>query len=389
LRRCVICPETRRGSQLDIDIRIELRIALVPLGDWDRIGDHLKKAEVLARLLGEQHRLGQIATLMMNQCRLIGDYDAALKFGQEALTIARTLGDRSIEAVATFAHYSTHAVRGEYAEAAKMLEQKGKLRAERSGSPVIPPAMSEYALALVLAPLGRFDEAIGHGEAAVRVAEETDHPWRLFLGLLHLGWAHLGRGDFPRACRVLERCLHFSHTWQFVDRTPDVAATLGYAYAIADRTEESVAMVAGAVKEFRARRHHVAPFTILLSAGKTYLAAGRDDQAINYARETLALTRRRGARGVEATALSLIADIATASGAEKAEGYYHEALSLAEPRGLRPQVAHCHFGLGKFYRRRGDRERAEKHLTTAMAMYHEMGMIYWPEQAEVELRQLG
>ena len=56
---------------------------------------------------------------------------------------------------------------------------------------------------------------------------------------------------------------------------------------------------------------------------------------------------------------------------------------------MRPQVAHCHFGLGKLHRCRGDGERAQEHLTTAMAMYREMGMTSWLEQAEGELRQLG
>jgi len=45
-------------------------------------------------------------------------------------------------------------------------------------------------------------------------------------------------------------------------------------------------------------------------------------------------------------------------------------------------------GLGKLHRRRGDREQAEEHLTTAMEMYREMGMTYWLEQAAVETRQL-
>jgi hypothetical protein len=36
----------------------------------------------------------------------------------------------------------------------------------------------------------------------------------------------------------------------------------------------------------------------------------------------------------------------------------------------------------------GDRA-AQEHLTTAVAMYREMGMTYWLEQAEAELRQLG
>jgi hypothetical protein len=52
-------------------------------------------------------------------------------------------------------------------------------------------------------------------------------------------------------------------------------------------------------------------------------------------------------------------------------------------------VAHCHLGLGKLYRRTGKREQAQEHLTTATTMYREMGMTYWLEQAEAELRQCG
>jgi hypothetical protein len=53
-----------------------------------------------------------------------------------------------------------------------------------------------------------------------------------------------------------------------------------------------------------------------------------------------------------------------------------------------PLVAHCHLGLGKLYRRTGQREQAQEHLTTATAMYREMGMTYWLEQAEAEIRAL-
>ena len=81
--------------------------------------------------------------------------------------------------------------------------------------------------------------------------------------------------------------------------------------------------------------------------------------------------------------------VAAASGAENAEGYYREALALAEPRGMRPLVAHCHFGLAKLHHRRGDREWAQEDLAIATAMYREMDMTYWLEQAEEELRQLG
>jgi len=74
--------------------------------------------------------------------------------------------------------------------------------------------------------------------------------------------------------------------------------------------------------------------------------------------------------------------------AETAEAKYREALALAEPRGMRPLVAHCHLGLGKLYRRTGNREQAQEHLTTATTMYREMGMRFYLEQAESEATEL-
>ena len=47
--------------------------------------------------------------------------------------------------------------------------------------------------------------------------------------------------------------------------------------------------------------------------------------------------------------------------------HYREALALAEPRGMRPLVAHCHLGLGKFYRRTGKGKKAREQLDTATA----------------------
>ena len=70
---------------------------------------------------------------------------------------------------------------------------------------------------------------------------------------------------------------------------------------------------------------------------------------------------------------------------EGGETHYRNALALAEPRGMRPLVAHCHLGLGKLYRRTGKREPAQEHLRTATTMYREMGMTYWLATAEAEL----
>jgi hypothetical protein len=93
-------------------------------------------------------------------------------------------------------------------------------------------------------------------------------------------------------------------------------------------------------------------------------------------------------RGWAAHALHLLAEVAADPDQfhpDTGEAYYRQALALAEPRGMRPLVAHCHFGLGKLYRRTAQREQGRDHLTTATTMYREMGMQYWLEQAETEL----
>ncbi len=56
---------------------------------------------------------------------------------------------------------------------------------------------------------------------------------------------------------------------------------------------------------------------------------------------------------------------------------------------MRPLVAHCHLGLGRLYRRRGQRDQAQEPLTTATAMYGEMGMTYWLEKLENGMGALG
>jgi tetratricopeptide (TPR) repeat protein len=325
---------------------------------------------------------------MVIQCLLTGDYDKAVRFGQEALSIARTLGDRSIEVVATSHLGTTHAARGEFREAATLLERnvalEENLRYERFGSPAIESARSGAELAFVLSELGRFDEAIRHAEAAVEIAETANHPFTMYFALLDLGRAHFRRGDLPRATRVLERGLDLCRTWQFDGGIPIVAAALGAALALAGRPE-TLPLVASAVEEFRRRQPHNRPAFILLCAGMTYLAAGRIDEAASHTREALALTRRLGARASEAHALCLAGDIALTAGAENAVAHYREALALADSRGMRPLVAHCHLGLGKLYRRCRDGVKAQEHLGTAMAMYRKMGMRFWSEQAQAEM----
>lgn len=130
---------------------------------------------------------------------------------------------------------------------------------------------------------------------------------------------------------------------------------------------------------------------LLISLGEGYLLADRVDDAAVAAEQALRLAREHVERGNEARALLLLADLAlrsnppdTVRAAEQAA----TALALAEDLELRPLTAHCHLTLGRADRLAGQKESAARHLTTAAALFREMGMQPWLTEAERERQEL-
>jgi hypothetical protein len=124
-----------------------------------------------------------------------------------------------------------------------------------------------------------------------------------------------------------------------------------------------------------------------------HILGGQLADARDLAERALALTRRRVERGLEARVLLLLGAIEAKSTRDAdgfaADNYYSAAMALAEELGMRPLIAHCHLGLCKLYLRTDKREQAQEHLAAATTMYREMGMTYWLEKAEAEMRKLG
>jgi tetratricopeptide (TPR) repeat protein len=165
-----------------------------------------------------------------------------------------------------------------------------------------------------------------------------------------------------------------------------VLAQLGEADEALNRIREAEPLVqrqaARGIVGHPARAYH--------SLGHASLLLGRLDEARRLGDR--AAESSPGHPGFTAHALHLLGDIATHPdrfAAESGEVHYRNALALAEPRGMRPLVAHCHLGLGKLYLRTGKRGQAQGHLTTATTMYREMDMRFWVEKAEAEMGELA
>ncbi|MCI0410764.1 MAG: hypothetical protein L0191_19755, partial [Acidobacteria bacterium] len=85
-------PESRATLEQAIDLRFNLRHALVTFGEAGRIFGALCEAERLAKTLDDQPRLGRVAAYLTHYFGTTGDLDRAVASGQQALALATTLG---------------------------------------------------------------------------------------------------------------------------------------------------------------------------------------------------------------------------------------------------------------------------------------------------------
>jgi hypothetical protein len=107
------------------------------------------------------------------------------------------------------------------------------------------------------------------------------------------------------------------------------------------------------------------------------LADGRLAEAWRAATQAVELARLQHERGSEASALLALANVHAqldGAGPETVERCYTEARELASALSMRPVVAACHLGWGRFLQGIGRGEAAEEHLAIAARLFTAMGL---------------
>jgi tetratricopeptide (TPR) repeat protein len=389
-------PESRATQEQAIDLRLDLRGALLELGELRQMLAHLRAAATLAEALGDQPRLGRVAAFMCRYLREMGDHDRAVEAGQQALAVAETRGDVALRVMAQqFLGVAYYAL-GDHRRALGVLRSNvaslaGELIRESFGLVGYPAVNSRSWLVRCLAELGAFPEGAVYGAEAVRIAEAVDHPISRILAYLGVGFFALRQRDLCRAIPVLERCLDLCRVWNSRVWFPEAAAALGCAYAWTGRVTEAFPLLEQAEQRGAAMATRGGQALRVGYVSEAYLRAGRMPEAVHLAGRALALARAHQERGYQAWALRLLGEIAAQQDpleSEPAVQHYRQALALADALGMRPLVAHCHLGLGTLYAATGQQEQARTALSTALEMYQAMEMRFWLPQTEVALAQV-
>jgi class 3 adenylate cyclase/tetratricopeptide (TPR) repeat protein len=388
-------PDSRATQEAAIDIRVELRKVLSPLGEFHSVLTYLDEARILAETLGDRQRLAAVYSNLSSYMQQMGDLERAIEYGERALALARSIDSLALEFPVTFELGVTYYTRGAYRQAVDCFEWAaehfaGDSLRERFDMHSLAAVVAQGWLGYAQSALGEFDEAIPHGTEALKVGEIAGHAYSLTGSYNCLGLTYIEQGAFQRTSDLLERGIALAEEADLPFRVRLMSGHLGYAYAQVGRITEGIALLEWAMERF-AEMGHLAYQS--LRAGwlsEAYLLAGRPDDAGRLAEQAVEFGITHSEAGHQARALRMVAECAVhrePPDVERAGARYREALVLAEELGMRPLQAHCHLGLGKLYRRSGRLDEARAELSTAVAMLREMGMAFWLPEAERELAQ--
>ena len=110
-------PETRDTREQAIDLRLALRSALSPSGNFERILVYLHEAEAFAVALDDPRRLGQVSRFLSAHFYLMGAHDQTIAAAQRALALATASGDVVLHALANYFLGIAYQAQGNYRRA--------------------------------------------------------------------------------------------------------------------------------------------------------------------------------------------------------------------------------------------------------------------------------
>jgi tetratricopeptide (TPR) repeat protein len=375
-------PETRDNLRRAVDLRFELRNALLPSLETDRILRALEELDPILARLGDKQRSAQYAAFRCNHHYLIGQQRRAIEFGETGVRLARECGDRVVLGQSLFRLGQSYHALGEYRQAMLLLEQglefnANELRHDRDNLSIIPSVLNRTWLAIALVEYGDFSAGMRHAKRALEIAEDAEHQLSELLGWLSIGYVLSRKGEIEGAVGALERGLDLCERWSFRIWRARLVSILAVAYARSGRAERGLQLAAQAVSDSEKMRLIADKPRLLVRLGQVSLIARQIEPALTLGKQAAAIAVAHEAKGDEAWARFLIGRAYWASepkDLDESEKQLDIALRLATACEARPLAAFCNTTLCEIYAQRGDQVRAKEFNAAATATYRELGM---------------
>jgi tetratricopeptide (TPR) repeat protein len=383
-------PPEKRLQAVAIDLLLDMRNALVPLGRHRRQVEVLRSAQELAETLGDEHRLARVASFMSNYYGNVGRSHLALESAKRALALAEKLNDPEILVMGALSAGEIHRTLGNYDHALDFLTRVIRMiepsNAQRGHGQVgLPSVRARSHLAWTLAELGDFERARNVAEEGIRIADASGHTYSVCHACLGLGGTRIRQGEFEAAVPILGRGLALTDRVPLL--RPPIAADLGLAHARCGNLVDGLRHVRDAVESATTMGRLSRLPLLLVKCAEAHLLAGDTAEASQLSDEALRLASEQQERGNIVYALHMQGEVAARAGdaaGETARDHFEQALQLANELGMASLGARCTLGMGMLHARLGENDVSDGYIATARAMFRTMGMRFWLAQLDAD-----
>lgn len=365
---------------------IDLADACFQLGDRNRVYSYICEAKALAESTEDLQALGRVNAVLALYHWMAGDLERATIMGERALSIAEQSGDRPFKIHSTGRLGAVCLDSGDYQRVIELFNWTVEnLRDHETGSRFdlagLPSAVCRAGLAWSYAELGQFEKGLIAGREGLRLALEHKHTFSEIFCRYELGNLLTLQGHASDAISLLIPAVEMCESAAVPVLLPPATATLGHAYAMAGQVEKAIPLLESASRHAEQMNLIGRLPRFIAWLGEAQANAGRLQEARDNAQRALELARSYGQKGHEGWALRLLGDIScnTNSGNGLAAGFYKEAMAIADDMGLRPLLAHCHFGNYRTAAMEG--LGSDHHLRFAIEIYTELNMDQWVRMA--------
>jgi ATP/maltotriose-dependent transcriptional regulator MalT len=324
----------------------------------------------------------------------IGDVEQALRTGEQAMQAAHEVGDRRIlvQAASNLAH--AHLCKGEFRRAIAIAtpfaeDLQTRFRHERLGTTGTSACVWLGNLCGSNAMVGDFERALGYGEEAWRIAQQTNLPFDRAMSGGWLAFGLMTKGDTERSIPLVEGCLE-------VVRENDLEFLLLWnlmvyvaSCAIAGESARALLMMEETADRRRRLRSLVGQ-SLWLGAAETMAIcqSGQYERAETLCSELLANMAKHGMRTFEPLVLRMRGlSIARGPAGDLEAGcdWIRRARETATKQEALPEIAHADLELARLSADWGKLDDANTLASNALRAYRRMTMTEWEARAEAVL----
>ncbi|HEX4262056.1 MAG TPA: AAA family ATPase, partial [Acetobacteraceae bacterium] len=294
-----------------IEARLQLRVAVVAIGDVPRMLTCLDEARDLTDATGDA--LGA-ALIDIRRCiglSMLGEIEAAIPPGEAALAVARAAADAAGVVAASFALGQVHYISGDFRTARAVLQDSLEIArttplSRIAGGPGTPALLLMTCLARSLCALGDMEQARDLAEEALARAEQIHRSFDRAEAQQALGVIHLAAGRPAEAVAVLVPALDLARANEHWLLMPMIALALGPAYAATGSAAAGAVLLEEAIR--RAAQHGLVAVGAQCRLALASLQAETSTAGLHSTVEDLlTLSRRHRLRALEAQACRLMA----------------------------------------------------------------------------------